>query len=867
VEYRNVNPLREKAYIQQITKLENANAYTEFLNELQPVLISEEENQQVSRLVNTIDHFFAQAKNLESTGSSHAMRQAFIDKAQEVSRAVTSASDKVLDLRLEADKRLKQSTIQTNNTLKALLSLNKQMLSSSSPIRLHDQRDGLIRDLAQSMDIKVTYGSSGTAIVQSQSSGDILVNNDGYAQFSYEGVLTVDDIAESAEYPPIIIHHFDKYDKEMHSNIFAAKGGSEFKSFTGGKWSALIDLRDRVLTKSGDHIKYLGRNFTDTLNKIHNNGSPFPPKDYFKSSLSVKYADTLNWQEPFTLHFVSKEGDQLRGGAGRLHPVTIDMNNLESSSPGGKATIADLLSELNETLSITPSRERAAMGPIKNAAGTQLANEFLLNSIQLRAKGPVNVPNNNSFVFDLELQGNSHFGSDIEILGVSTSETDGTATRHVASGNLPSGFRLEKDSNIATGQNIQVEDATADRVITLRVRVRGDNGTVTEGEVSFPVNADAKVNSRIHYDSLANVPAVSGDFTNLNLLTHTGIAKAMIIDDKGNEVTANSAKEGNLVITTNDDSYRLAIQGGNFGKMFGFNNLFEFDDKYGTLAVNQDIVEDVSKLSIGRVVKDAGISSAYTVGDQKAKATLEFVNPNTLSDSDTITIHGIEFTFVNALAIPANPNEVLVTDGLNGADGLVNRINAHPELKNLVEARLSGNIMSIEAKSAGTGGNNITVSSNLTTTIIALNNSDTSNGTINGNLINGTDKTENSTIYNYSMKSGQQQILEDLSNLQTNLLDFSSDNALPNTVTTLSGLATIITGLISDATNEAKIESDVAANVLERTDNQVKSESGINRDQEFVDVMDLTTHKNYLAQLASMLRKVREQISDIMFSR
>jgi len=881
-ESRSVNLLQERAYIEQVTKLGNKNTYTEFLSDLQSV-IGGEKDPQVSRLVKTIDGFFAQAKILESN-SGPSMRQAFVNKAEEVGAAITGASKKVTDLRLDADKRLKQSAHSASGTIKAIFNLNQQMLISSSPIRLHDKRDQLVRELAHNFDIKASYGASGTVSIQEKSSGELLVASDYYSQFSYDGVGTIDAIIENNDYPPLMITQFGIDGKERHSKVFIGGSDDSTMSVSSGQWSALIDLRDKVLPEAGDKIKALGRNFTDKLNAIHNNGSPFPPKGYFKSSIDISRGQDLEWGDPFTIHFVSKEGNQLLGGAGRLNLATIDMKSLASAALSGKATIADLIKELNEKLDLAPSRPRAAIGAITDGVGVggvQIPGEYLLNNIQLRARGPVNPADGNSFTFDLDLQGSSHFGSDIEVLEASTNNLARTALQAVATDQLPGSFPLGKDENVSTGQNIKVQGATVGRVITLRVRVTGENGVVSEGTVSFPVQPAAVVNDRIAFDgTLAVVGGVTtGAFNPVPLTSHSGVARAKLVDENGIEIDANSGQSGKLVIETNDDSYGLVIQGGNFGSLFGFNDLFKFDDRTGELNLNQEIVDDVSKLSIGRAKKDAGIATAHTVGDVKAKATLAFAG-GALAAGDTITINlpgwpaPVALVFVNALNPIPNPNEVLVADGLfgPGLDNLMNRINAHPQLHGLVLAGNTGGNLTIESIAAGIGGNTITVASNLGAATVDINGSganaiNPSTALNAGNGIAGTDKVEASQVFSYTIKPLNQQVLKDLIELQTELVIIEADGVLPNTVATLSGLATIVTGLLSDAINEAKIESDVAKIVLERTDAQVKKDSGISKEQEYLRVLDLARLMSALSHLLSMLQNALVKSEDIIFSR
>ncbi|MEA0971317.1 hypothetical protein Megvenef_01292 [Candidatus Megaera venefica] len=230
--------------------------------------------------------------------------------------------------------------------------------------------------------------------------------------------------------------------------------------------------------------------------------------------------------------------------------------------------------------------------------------------------------------------------------------------------------------------------------------------------------------------------------------------------------------------------------------------------------------------------------------------------------------------FVNALNPIPNPNEVLVADGLfgPGPDNLMNRINAHPHLRGLVLAGNTGGNLTIESKAAGTGGNTITVASNLAAATVDINGQGANgvNGAtaLNaGNGVAGTNKVEASQVFGYTMKPRNQQVLQDLSELQTELVTIAADSSLPNTVATLSGLATIVTGLLSDSVNEAKIESDVAKIVLERTDAQVKKDSGISKEQEYLRVLDLARLMSTLSHLLSMLQNTLVKAEDIMFSR
>lgn len=865
IETRSVDPLLEKAYVKQTTGLDNSNVYTEFLRDLQTVIAGDKDSQK-SGLVSAVDSFFAQAKLLEAD-SSGAMRVGFIKKAQGLATTISSATRKVDELRFEADKQLHQKTLNLNNSLKQLFDINQAMLSSQNPQKFYDKRDALVRDIASNFDVNVIYGRSGTALISIRPSGTELTGNGSYAQITYDGVPSIDAIIDNVDRPEMMITSYDTRNLPGHTSVFA--GGSdnpEILPFSGGTWGALVDLRDNRLPQTGNIIKSLGANVSRELNRIHNSGSPFPPKGLFESTIKIGGLEQPDWGDPFSVYFVDSNGSQLFGGQGPLNKAVIDMRSIATSSPTGRATVADLIKELNEKLDSAPSRPRAAIGAITTDANAavQIPGQYLVNNIQLRAKTAVN-PGDGSFTFDLDLQGNSHFGSKIEILDTRTEDVGGGNAQILAQGDLPDAFDLAKDTNTATGQNIRVAGAGANRVITLTVRVTGENGVVEQGTVSFRANPAVNYNERIAFDSTLANAIGAGTFVNNQLLVpgHSGAARAKLVDDNGFEIDPTSGQMGRLVIETNQDSYRLALQDGNFSSMFGFNNFFNFDQRTGAMSLRDDIASDPSKLALGRAKQGASVQTAHTVGDTTAQGTLQF--GGAIGNGDTITVAGQIFTFVAGPAVNANQ----VVTGLNlqaSIDNLIITINNHPQIKNLVQAdpRVGADTLVIKAKAAGLGGNAINVQANTAGGNISYN-AAAGNNNINANLAGGTNKVATSAVLDYTLKPANQDVLEELSSLQTTTITLTDDLALPNTSATLAGIASIVTGMLSNDLNEARTKSDIAKNVLTQTDKAVRQQSGISKEREYLKVMDqarlLTTLANLMAQVQNTIVKVE----DILF--
>jgi|GEM_PF-1345283 len=891
------NPLQEKVYVNQVTALEYRNVHTEFLEALQFVTTSANSSQE-SRLVRSVDDFFQQAKNLESTNSP-AMRQAFIDKGESVARTLTDASAKINNLRLEADSRLQQDVSSVNNTIKSIVAVNRSILSSQVPVKLMDQRDSLIKDLAAAFDINVRYFTNGSVEISSASSGERLVDRGvSYAQFEYHSASRVESVL-SGEYSNIKIRQFDDRGRIISNSDFMGETGNNVKRFSGGKWDGLVEIRDRIMPEVATAIEALATNFTKKINDLHNNGSPFPPKTWLKSALSVSGTQSMNWGEKFTIYAVNKEGDQLAGGAGKINPVEIDMANARTAQASGNATVWDLVDEINERLDLAPSRERAALGQIKDENGAPLPNERLLNNLQLKAHGPVDVANGNSLTFGLDFQGNSHFGSNIEVLAVETGNQLPGAVGYPGAqqvGVAGQTYRLEKDENKEGATPITVGNVTAGRYIILDVRITGDNGQVSRGKVSFPLPAnpvaDIAVNNRMSFENVAN--ATTGDFE-VNLQSHSGVGRAKLVDETGIEIAHGSSQQGNLVIETSSDEYRIVLQGegsgdDNFASKFGFNNLFNYDAESGKVNISEHIAADISQIAIGRVSKSDGTKVVHEVGDAQSNMTLAFAGANLAAGVNQITISApanlllapIAFNFIAAPG-PGGYNDVVVDAGGNNAATIANlmaKINNHPELGPLVEALPSGADIILRSKTPGDNGNLFGVVTNLAAGTVNF-----TPGVIPGaapaiaivggtalapvpavtQLGGGTDIPKESDVFSYNIRSGSKEVLEDVANLQTNLVEIEALGIVPNVSASLSGIATLVSGMISDYVNEANIESDIAAEVLKQTDDYIKNNFGIDRNEEYLKVLDMAQLLSALANVFSTMHNAQTKVQDIIF--
>ena len=181
-----------------------------------------------------------------------------------------------------------------------------------------------------------------------------------------------------------------------------------------------------------------------------------------------------------------------------------------------KPTTFELVKEINERLSATPSKNRVALGAISSNGG-QVAGQYLINNMQLA--GMSDIGTDGRWTFDLDLQGNAYFGSKVEVLSVTR---DPGGVNQPQEGALPESFDLGKSVDARTNKPITLGGFVpggGPSNVAVQVRVTGENGVVETGTVTFAVDHNTpKFNERIAYQ--AGGAAVG--FNTAGLLSHAG---------------------------------------------------------------------------------------------------------------------------------------------------------------------------------------------------------------------------------------------------------------------------------------------------------------------------------------------------------
>lgn len=266
---------------------------------------------QNSGLSGALDKFFAAASNLSADPASIVARNVFIRDADGLAARFRELSNQLDSIDSEIRAGIDQQ-INTINTLSAQLAtinrqLDKKISVDQQPLQLLDQRDKVLRDLANITKISVSEETSGMVTVRlGEGSGSVIVNNTQAID------LGVDfDPLDPAGVGIILDPYRDAY---AASNV------------SGGILGGLISFRTQTLGSVINSFDHLAQTFVQQINQIHTagiDGRGDPGKPLFQIeplievnsltlndqvNIEMEITDLDNFEfSPFTLRWIADQ--------------------------------------------------------------------------------------------------------------------------------------------------------------------------------------------------------------------------------------------------------------------------------------------------------------------------------------------------------------------------------------------------------------------------------------------------------------------------------------------------------------------------------------------------------------------------------
>ncbi len=195
-----------------------------------------------------LNEFTQSLQDLSTQPESHAARAAVVAQAEALASQLRNLTDGVQDLRQLAEDSIADGIADLNNLLTSLENVNGQIANAnalgSESADLKDQRDHIVNQISEYLEVTVTEDPSGRAIVYSKS-GNVLVDNEA-VQFSFDrnGNVTANALYSSNDADrgvgTVTLSGSNSYEVDFIENGI----------LTTGKLGALVELRDTILPEA-----------------------------------------------------------------------------------------------------------------------------------------------------------------------------------------------------------------------------------------------------------------------------------------------------------------------------------------------------------------------------------------------------------------------------------------------------------------------------------------------------------------------------------------------------------------------------------------------------------------------------------------
>ncbi|ABL01048.1 flagellar hook-associated protein FlgK [Pelobacter propionicus] len=233
-----------------------------------------------------ITNYFQAWEDLSTNASGTTERQVLLSQAQVLVESFNSVSTTLTDTIKAQDSSLTALTADINNKLTNIATLNAQIkqteLVSGNANEMRDQRDLLVKQLAEQMGIKYTENADGTTDVYVQDSTPATYY---LVQGNQAGSLTVGGTSPART---VTIDSVSGATKTVDSTLYTAQDG-------GTLW-ATLQLRDVIIPDYIDQLDDLASTIITDVNTQHQAGFDIngdPGADFFSGTSAATFSVSI----------------------------------------------------------------------------------------------------------------------------------------------------------------------------------------------------------------------------------------------------------------------------------------------------------------------------------------------------------------------------------------------------------------------------------------------------------------------------------------------------------------------------------------------------------------------------------------------
>lgn len=602
-------------------------------------------------LPSTIDRLFSSLADLANNPEQTFFKTIAVNRASELTDRVSSLATDLQNLRFTVDQEIDRTVDELSSKLASLKLLNVSIddahANRQDKSGLLDQRDALVKDIAEIIDVNVLLQDSG-AVSLVNDAGELLTPANNYS-LEYERMQSVQSIINGSPFSAIIVNRLDSEGNETDDTYNLATSGissAVTANFESGKLKGLLEMRDAELPKLLAQLDEFAATFTKEFNALHNNGSSYPPLNTFTGTRLISATDSRIFDGKVRIALLDENGAPVASPFANeddWRPLTLDLSTLNSGNGAGEPTIQDIIDEINEYYGI--QEPRVNLGSFEDIKLAAISDD----------DGP-------PFLFDFQVENTDNGAANFKVTSVTVVGDAGVTVGAIPDALDVTGISVAGGERMRTGSanpiSIDFSGGTTGPIYTIRaaITVTAPDGAVSTQNVDYRVDTSQTGIRNNRYSVFALNGAGDGVIdspSNVN-----PFVTASLVDAEGSAVS--SGNQGYLRLQGTSSAYRIAIDeldsedGGDPGNpagtqtLRGFSHFFGLNDffvPYATtansalnFAVRSDILANPSNIAT------ASLTPSLQPNDGTALYTYELGTGN---NQTVIAMAGLSDTIVS----------------------------------------------------------------------------------------------------------------------------------------------------------------------------------------------------------------------------
>jgi len=265
---RAFNKTLQNYYTTQVSDASSASVKADFLNRLQGFLGKPGAAGSLDTTFNTLQ---TSMQTLATSPDSYAARADMVLKAQDMANTLNSLSGEVQDMRQETENQIASSVTQFNQMLQSLEHVNGRIMDLGNDevtrATVMDQRDRLVSEIAEMVDIQTDYRADGTVALTTRAGVGLLDVKASELSFEPVGAITTTSLFST-----------DDAENGVGRLLIRSPSGVQLDVarqgvFQSGSLSALLDLRDNVLVEAQSQIDQVAAGLAQAMSTVTTAGT------------------------------------------------------------------------------------------------------------------------------------------------------------------------------------------------------------------------------------------------------------------------------------------------------------------------------------------------------------------------------------------------------------------------------------------------------------------------------------------------------------------------------------------------------------------------------------------------------------------